>query len=225
MCRMRVVSEVGGETNSVSDIEECETTVWSKQYHLGSKSLLSLPFHRSQKTLSCFLRLVSLSNDLPSIRLPSVASPLQTIVSSPRSSAPSPYSSLASSTSTSPPHPTVSCSHPNSTSLPCRLPFGCRRIGVHSSSSVVLPNTLPTVLPSPRSVSSTTPSTINLLHRLYFLFQLTLFLQQIAQLTLLYHALLNLTRCSAIVSFRRIDNVSTDGVIPLSPFLTSSKQR
>ena len=222
---MGVVSEVGGETNCESDIEECEQTVWSKQYHFGSKSLHSLPFHRSQKTLSCFLRLAPSSNHLLSTRLPSVASPLQTIASSPLSFVPSLYPSLSSLTSTSPPQPTVSCSHPNSTSLPCRLPFGCRRTGVHSSSSEVLPNTLPTVLPFLRSVSSTTPSTINLLHRLYFLFQLTLFFQQVSQLTLLYHSRLNLTRCSAIVSFKRIDKVSTDGAIPFSPFFTSSKQR
>lgn len=44
MCRMGVVREVGGETNSESDIEECRKTVWSKPYHFGSTTLPHFPF-------------------------------------------------------------------------------------------------------------------------------------------------------------------------------------
>lgn len=185
----------------------------------------SLPLHRSQQTLSCFLCFIPFSNDLLSIRLPFAAWLLQTIASSPQSFVPSLYSSFSFTTSTSPLHPAVSCSHPNNTSLPCRLPSDCMPIGAHLLSSPILPNTLPTVVPFLQFVSLTTPSTLNLFHRLYFLFQLTLLFQQISQSTLLYHSLLNHTRCSAIVSFRRIDKVSTEGVIPFSPFFTSSKQR
>ena len=149
MCRMGVVREVGGETNSESDIEECGKTVWSKQYHFGSKSLhfLTSPSPPPADVV-VFPVFHSSSNDLLSVRLPFAAWLLRTIASSPQSFVPSLYSSSSFTISTSPLHPAVSCSHPNSTSLPCRLPSGCMPIGVHLSSSPILPNTLPTVPPS-----------------------------------------------------------------------------
>jgi len=76
MCRMGVVREVGGETNSESDIEEwkdCLVKTISLWIHYTS----SLPLHRSQQTLSCFLCFIPFSNDLLSIRLPFAAWLLQ----------------------------------------------------------------------------------------------------------------------------------------------------